>query len=95
MDGRDSIRMTALCRSFPSLRHADGVEPWDAERFEWWVLSGVPGHGARCAGRFVLSVWNSYAEWTSGRFDVHEAIACWDDSHRRAFVAWVMHPWWP
>jgi hypothetical protein len=88
-------RMTALAESFPTLRDADGVRPWDAQRLEAWLLSGAPGHGASCAGRFVLSVWNSYDEWRSGRFDLHEALGCWDDKHRRAFLAWSVQPWWP
>jgi len=53
-------RMTALAQSFPVLISADGVRPWDAERLETWLCSGAAGHGAKCAGRFVLSVWNSY-----------------------------------
>jgi hypothetical protein len=87
--------MTALCESFPTLREADGVSPWDAERLEAWLLSGAPGHGAHCAGRFVLSVWNSYDQWRCGRFDLHEALSCWDEAHRRAFLAWSARPWWP
>lgn len=87
--------MTALAASFPTLRDARGVSPWEPERLEAWLLSGAPGHGARCAGRFVLSVWNSYHEWSSGRFDLHEALGCWDEQHRRAFLAWSSRPWWP
>src|SRR4051812_25322802 len=84
--------MSALARSFPSLREADGLAPWDPLRFEQWLESGAPGHGAKCAGRFVLSVWNPYTSWPSGAFDLHEALACWDDAHRAAFVAWVRSP---
>lgn len=88
-------RMTALALSFPTLHAPDGVSPWDAERLEAWLGSGAPGHGARCAGRFVLSVWSSYREWQCGRFDLHEALGCWDDEHHRAFLAWILRPWWP
>ena len=88
-------RMTALGLSFPTLAHADGVSPWDPERLEAWLRSGAPGHGAQCAGRFVLSVWNSYHEWRSGRFDLQEALGCWDAQHRAAFVAWAAKLWWP
>jgi len=48
-----------------------------------------------CAGRFVLSVWNSYHEWHAGRFDLHAALGCWDARHRAAFARWVTNPWWP
>src|SRR4051794_7009953 len=60
---RYALRMTTLCDSFPTLREADGVNPWNVDRFESWLQSGAPGHGARCAGRFVLSVWNPYHDW--------------------------------
>jgi hypothetical protein len=92
---RYGLRMTALALSFPTLANADGVSPWDADRLEAWLLSGAPGYGAQCAGRLVLSVWNSYHEWRCGSFDLHEALGCWDAKHRSAFVAWIARPWWP
>lgn len=92
---RGEAKMTKLALSFPALSGADGVKPWDAERLEAWLRSGAPGHGAKCAGRFVLSVWNPYHEWRAGRFDVHEALGCWDARHSAAFVAWISSPWWP
>jgi hypothetical protein len=89
------LRMAALARSFHCLAEADGVLPWDPERFVRWMHSGAPGHGARCAGQFVLSVWNPYTDWSCGRFDLHEALGIWDSGHRAAFIAWVRSPWWP
>lgn len=63
--GKDyRTRMTRLCWSFPTLVHADGVNPWDPERFLRWLLtSGAPGSGARHAAKFVLQVWNSSTDW--------------------------------
>lgn len=90
----EETRMTLLAQSFPSLREASGVRPWNADALEAWLMSGAPGHGAKCAGRFVLSVWNSYHEWVSGRFDLHEALGCWDAKHREAFTRWAAAPWW-
>jgi len=87
-------RMAALARSFPSLEFADGLSPWDIDRFERWLRSGA-GHGAKCAGRFVLSVWNPSTRWKCGRFDLHEALAVWDARHLAAFLAWARAPWWP
>jgi hypothetical protein len=40
---RYGAKMTALALSFPTLRDADGVNPWDAERLEAWLRSGAPG----------------------------------------------------
>jgi hypothetical protein len=88
-------RMSALALSFPTLRDADGLCPWDPLRFQCWMRSGAPGHGAKCAGRFVLSVWNPSTRWRCGTFDLHDALWCWDDKHRGAFLAWVRAPWWP
>ncbi len=88
-------RMAALALTFPTLDLADGVSPWDAVRFSRWVRSGAPGHGARCAGKFLLSVWNPYTRWRCGRFDIHEALGVWDPEHLAAFLAWARAPWWP
>jgi hypothetical protein len=56
--------MTTLARSFPTLRAARGIDPFDVETFvRWMATSGEPGSGAVYAGRFVLSVWNSSADW--------------------------------
>ncbi len=82
----NGARMTGLAQSFPGLISADGVMPWDAERLEAWLCSGAAGHGAKCAGRFVLNVWNPYHEWRAGHFDLHEALGCWDARHRAAFT---------
>ena len=91
----NSLRMEALLQSFPTLRAADGVAPWNPARFQRWVRSSAPGHGAHCAGRFVLSVWNPSTRWKCGRFEPHEALGVWDPEHRAAFVAWARAPWWP
>lgn len=88
-------RMSALALSFPSLRYADGIAPWEPDPFARWLRSGAPGHGAKCAGQFVLSVWSPSTRWKSGRFDLHEGLAIWDEPHRAAFLAWARAPWWP
>ncbi len=56
--------MTVLARSFPTLAHARGVEPFDANAFVLWLCtSGEAGGGAVRAGRFVLQVWNASTDW--------------------------------
>ena len=51
--------ITALCRSFPTLRgNVSGVDPWDPNKFDSWASGPVPGHGARYAAQFILAVWN-------------------------------------
>lgn len=75
-DNGKPLSFRALALSFQTLGDVDGVNPWDPDQLEAWLRSGAPGHGAMCAGRFVLSVWNSYHEWTAGRFDLHEALGC-------------------
>ena len=102
--------MSTLARSFPSLREADGVAPWDLQRFARWLCAGTAG-GARRAGRFVLHVWNATADHREfGRelgldaevvgeclapFNLSEALGVWDEDHRRAFISWVEAPFWP
>jgi hypothetical protein len=88
-------RMEILAQSFPTLRGVPGTQPWDPERFETWAAGPAPSHGAFCAARFILAVYNSTDEWQCGTFDLMEALACWDDQHRAAFLEWVREPWWP
>ncbi len=54
--------MTRLAKMFPTLREADGVEPWDAMRLLEWLCGPAPGTGARWAGLFVLGVARSRLE---------------------------------
>lgn len=96
-------RMEQLMRLFPSLDSvADQLLPhgWEsndsAGNLEWWSTS-CPGRttGSLHAARFILSVWNPGVDWKCGRFYVTEALGCWDDAHRRAFLTWASNPWWP
>lgn len=89
-DYRD--RLATLARSFPTLRAAEGLEPWDPETFHQWVWSHC-GSGGRHAALFVLSVFNYNAEWDGERFSVVHAMAVWDESHREAFRTWARDPW--
>lgn len=86
-------QMLELATSFPTLRGVLGE--WDPERLDQWACGPVPGSGAFHAARFVLSVWNSEADWQSGGFDLHRALIAWDRNHREAFISWVEAPWWP
>lgn len=83
-----------LARSFHSLREAPGLTPWNTGKFDRWAAGPAPGHGALCGARFVLSVWNSAVAWKCGRFNIHEAMLCWDSDHRAAFLLWANEPWW-
>jgi len=84
-----AVRISLLADSFPALHKAPGVAPWDEGKFGRWARSGI-SHGELCAARFVLSVWNHY-DW---KFDMHEALGCWDNGNLEAFVAWAKAPWW-
>lgn len=99
-DGRGdpAAAMTQLARAFPSLRQADGIEPFDASDLAQWALGGK-SHGESCSVRFILSVWNC-TEARDGAFglpyfDVQEALGVWDRHHQQAFAGWVEAPWWP
>jgi len=57
-------RMVSLCQRFPTLRTADGTDPWNPDRLLRWLLtSGAPTGGSRHAAKFVLSVWNTSTDW--------------------------------
>lgn len=101
--------MSVLGRLFPTLRGADGIEPWDADRFLAWLCGPVPSSGAQHAGRFLLSVWNPSTDWREvardggiegaderlRRFDIHDAAGTWDEPHRLACMTWLDAPFWP
>lgn len=97
-------RMTALCKSFPTLRRADGVERWHQIKFARWATH-CDTRAAQQAAAFVLSVWNGSTphdggwwndgEFSAGRFDVVDAMAYWDAQHKAAFAAWCANPFWP
>lgn len=103
--GRDG--MTRLGRMFPTLTGAPGLEPWDPEVLMRWSASGAT-HGAAHAVAFLLNVWNANVEWRevaaelgigeAGErfaFNCAQAIACWDSSHREAFLVWCEDPFYP
>ena len=91
-------RMRRFLRSFPALKHAPGVEPFDPLKLDAWA-AGPCSHGERCTAQFVLNVWTHSSVtdemWSCGPFDVLEALAVWDEPQRAAFLAWARDPWWP
>ena len=72
-------------------RCSRGRSMLELERFS---CSAAATSGSRHAARFVLGVWNSSAVFACGQFDLHKAMATWDDGHRKAFLAWAKDPWW-
>lgn len=91
---RAQVGIVRLARSFPSLRHAPGVAPWDASRLDDWAARGGPSHGEKCSARFILAVLNPDHVWQSGRFDLMEAVRIWDIANHQAFLARAAKPWW-
>ncbi len=85
--------MLELTASFPTLRGV--LDEWDPVRLDEWACGPEPGSGAFRAAQFVLSVFNSEADWQCGRFDLQRALGTWDAAHRAAFMAWLQSPWWP
>ncbi len=83
--------MSRFAETFPSLRGADGVRPWNAPALREW-MDGLAATGrSRRADAFVLTVWAG-GEYRSG--DDHviahvvESMNAWDDDHRAAALAW-------
>lgn len=101
--------MTRLARRFPSLRHARGIEPWDAMTFLRWACDENTDltSGMLHTVRFLLQVWNSATDWVEiaaangldGRhlttFNLVAACAAWDEEHRAACLAWLEAPFFP
>ena len=87
-------RMTELARSFPCLRNAWGVSPFQPEELNRWAASGL-SHGERVTAQFILAVWDPSTDWEAGRFDLMEALHVWPETHRVPFLLWARDPWWP
>jgi hypothetical protein len=87
-------RIEKLAAAFPSLRPAPGASPWDPLRLDAWAATSDPSDGERISAQFILAVWNPDEEWRSGRFDLMEAFAGWDQRHHAAFLGWAIAPWW-
>ena len=88
-------RMEELSLSFPSLREASGTKPWAPLKLDEWASHAQAPHRARCAAQFVLMVWNPAVPWDSGKLDIIEALMCWGEGDRCAFLQWAAAPWWP
>lgn len=87
-------RITALARSFPTLaRQAEGLDPWDPDKFEHWACGPVPSSGAAHAARFILALWRPHGAWRCGPFLVVPAMGTWDAAHRAAFATWAADAW--
>jgi len=89
-----STPIERLAWSFPTLRGARGVVPWDPELLDAWACGPVPSSAGFHAACFVLNVWNMHAEWSCDRFDAVRAMAgVFDREHREAALAWMEDPW--
>lgn len=95
-------RIQALAESFPSLRKATGIRPWNPEQLEAWACDRAANdESAFLAVQFILSLFEEDvgippgARNECGPFDFRAAMMAWDDEHRNAFIDWVKAPWWP
>jgi hypothetical protein len=96
-------RLERLALSFPTLRKAPGVKPWNEEQFETWVHEQAKRAGdawekdqkaaarAAHAGLFLLSLVDRLG---GPGFELALAMASWNEAHRDAFRAWVADPFW-
>lgn len=91
----NNVRMTLLAESFPSMRNAPGIDPFNPDKLDRWASVGGASHGEKLTARFLLAVWNPGHEWAAGPFDLMEALRAWDSNHHRAFLDWAARPWWP
>ena len=92
---RQAFKVQLLADTFHSLRHVDGIYPWDVSLLATESIHTVSS-GARQAILFVLSVWNPDTPEHFGqeRFDIHHALKVWDPQNHQAFLDWARDPWW-
>lgn len=94
MSERWHPQMTKFARTFPCLRKAAGIEPWDSLALDRWACGPI-SDGERVTAQFLLAVWDAGGQWNSGQVDLMGALRLWDPPHREAFLAWASDPWWP
>jgi hypothetical protein len=87
--------MSDLAECFPCLVGKPGVRPWMPARLDEWANECGATATELYATRFVLHVWDGKHPWKCGRFDLLDALDFWDETHRTAFISWVLDPWWP
>lgn len=87
-------KMTRFAETFPCVRKADGIEPWNSLALDRWA-QGPISHAERVTARFLLAVWDPGGQWKSEPFDLMEALRIWDAAHHQAFLKWAADPWWP
>lgn len=90
--------METLAQLFPSMKGVHAVAPWDAMALVAWMKSGAATGGSRWVARFLLSVWDSGADWGAmgvpapAHFDLVQAWSVWDQAHRDALMLWLRFP---
>jgi hypothetical protein len=89
-----AAQRTRLSETFPCLRDAPGVSPWDPIALNLWAPRRA-SHGERVTAQFLLGIRDPSADWEAGRFDLMEALRVWPASHRDPFLRWATDPWWP
>jgi hypothetical protein len=85
--------MSTLAQTFPCLRNAPGIDPWDVNKLDEWASTPWPSHVEKCAAQFVLAVWNPDFKWKCGKFDIMEAMKVWDSATYNAYLVWAADPW--
>lgn len=94
-DAGRRLGIISLALTFPTLRDAPGVNPWDPDRLAAWAKSAASS-GGRHAAAFVLGIYARALPSALGvPFDFHRAVETWDAEHLAAFQAWAADPWWP
>lgn len=83
-------RWTKLAETFPTLRNAEHVDPWDAVEFDRHMsAAGRRGSASFYAAQLVLMAYDPCRAWDVGSFNVGKALNKWDSDHRTAFKNWV------
>lgn len=83
---------SALCRRFPDLRFAPGVDPWDAEKLDEWAASDM-GEASISNVRFILAIWSGpgTVPWKVGKFELCD-INGFDQHGVKVFQEWAADP---
>ncbi len=80
-------RLTALARTFHTLRNADGIDPFDPDTLEVWASNRSLSSGTREAAKYVLWRYDPDRVWKCGRFNAKEGSYVWDLEQIEAYKA--------
>ncbi len=84
-----------MCKLFPDLRNAPGVDPWEPGELDTWAATDPMGANSKSNVRFILGIWSGSGAdyWKVGKFELAD-VTGFDQHGLKAFQEWAEDPFW-